>query len=86
MLASGYFYIDEAGEELHKEDVLARYDEGGRSVTAVVTPAVVAAARAQLGCNSLRGAELEDDGGQGTAGSHWEQRLFEGALLVPSAL
>lgn len=81
MFSSGQFYIDENGVELSKEDVLAEYSEGGRAVTAVVTPSVVAAARAQLGCNSLRGAELEDDGGLGTAGSHWEQRVFEGAPL-----
>lgn len=44
--------------------------------------------REHFQCNSLAGAELEDDGGDGTAGSHWEQRLFEGIqhLLHPLIL
>ena len=55
--------------------------QGGRNTTSVITPAVKAAAREQLGCATLVGAELEDDGGQGTLGSHWEQRLYEGTLI-----
>lgn len=47
-------------------------------VTSVVTPRVTSAVREHFQCNTLAGAELEDDGGDGTAGSHWEQRLFEG--------
>lgn len=43
-----------------------------------MTPRVISAVREHLQCTSLTGAELEDDGGGGTAGSHWEQRLFEG--------
>lgn len=45
------------------------------ATTQVVTPAVVAAARAHFGCATLDGLELEDQGGSGTAGSHWEKRL-----------
>lgn len=55
-------------------DVL-RTDEDGR--TTIRTPQVAHKARAHLGCDGLAGAELEDDGVEGTAGSHWEQRIFE---------
>lgn len=40
------------------------------------------AARDQFGCATLNGAELENDGGSGTAGSHWEERVFLGELMV----
>ena len=35
----------------------------------------------QTDCDSLDGAELEDGGGAGTVGSHWENRLFDGDVM-----
>jgi len=59
-------------------DVISRaFDvEQGKTVTKVITPHVVAAAQAHYGCFNWPGAgmELEDGGGGGTAGSHWEKR------------
>eukprot|EP00892_Ulva_mutabilis_P009761 jgi/Ulvmu1/7157/UM034_0064.1 len=60
------------------KDILRKF-EGGRTV--IKTPQVVREARAHLGCDSMVGAELEDDGVEGTAGSHWEQRVFEGEMM-----
>eukprot|EP00802_Teleaulax_amphioxeia_P007078 Tamp_07084.p1 GENE.Tamp_07084~~Tamp_07084.p1 ORF type:complete len:618 (+),score=81.29 Tamp_07084:601-2454(+) len=42
--------------------------------TAVKSPKVVEVARKHFACDTLDGVELEDDGGGGTAGSHWEKR------------
>ena len=33
--------------------------------------------RKHYNCNKLSGAELEDQGEEGTALTHWEKRLFE---------
>ena len=33
--------------------------------------------RKHYGCSELSGAELEDQGEEGTALTHWEKRLFE---------
>ena len=41
---------------------------GGAARRALVTPSALAAARAHIGCDSLQGVELEDAGGNGTAG------------------
>ena len=38
------------------------------------TPKVLELAREHFACSSLAGVELEDDGGAGSAGSHWEKR------------
>ncbi|KJH53658.1 hypothetical protein DICVIV_00086 [Dictyocaulus viviparus] len=46
----------------------------------IVTPRVRQEARKHFDCDSLEGAELESQGGTGTAGSHWEKRLFEVSL------
>ena len=43
----------------------------------VVTPRVREEVRRHYGCNKLSGAELEDQGEEGTALTHWEKRLFE---------
>lgn len=48
-----------------------------KEVLVVVTPKVVEEVRRHYGCDSLSGAELEDQGEEGTALTHWEKRLFE---------
>lgn len=42
-----------------------------------VTPRVVQEVRDHFGCDQLEGAELEDQGGEGTALTHWEKRILE---------
>jgi hypothetical protein len=33
--------------------------------------------REHFNCSTLAGAEIEDDGGLGSAGAHWESRVFQ---------
>lgn len=44
---------------------------------AITSPRVLTEAREHFNCTDLIGAELEDQGGFGTALVHWEKRLFE---------
>ena len=39
----------------------------------IITPKVVQKARQHFKCKELEGFQLEDDGGEGSAGSHWEK-------------
>jgi hypothetical protein len=78
----GDHFINNNGELIDKEDIITTEVRNGREVTAVITPRVVSTVRKHLQCSSLVGAELEDDGGDGSAGSHWEQRLFEGMQTI----
>lgn len=48
-----------------------------RTTAMVITPTVVKEVRAQFGCNTLPGAALENEGGQGSANAHWEYRWFQ---------
>lgn len=48
-----------------------------RTIDVMVTPRVVQEARDHFDCADLEGAELEDQGGEGTALTHWEKRIFE---------
>ena len=58
--------------------VLEYVDGATGEVTSKVlrTPAVRAFVRDHFGCSSLEGAELENEGGEGTRWSHWEESLF----------
>ncbi|KAK5983805.1 Leishmanolysin, partial [Trichostrongylus colubriformis] len=47
----------------------------------VVTPKVREEARRHFNCSTLEGAEIENQGGSGTAWSHWEKRVFENEAM-----
>ena len=48
-----------------------------KDVTIIKSPRVLREARLFFACPTLDGVEIEDGGGGGTAGSHWEKRLFD---------
>lgn len=48
-----------------------------REVQVMVTPRVVEEVRRHFNCSDLEGAELENQGEEGTALTHWEKRVFE---------
>ncbi|KAK1436551.1 hypothetical protein QVD17_02332 [Tagetes erecta] len=58
----------------------------GRMVTRVVLPHVIMHSRHHYGAfsESFTGLELEDGGGRGTSGSHWEKRLLMNEIMTGS--
>ncbi|OAE20884.1 hypothetical protein AXG93_3256s1310 [Marchantia polymorpha subsp. ruderalis] len=69
------------------EVVRQGFDERlGRMVTRVILPRVVMHSRQHYGAYSedFLGLELEDGGGRGTAGSHWEKRLLMNEIMTGS--
>eukprot|EP01137_Pigoraptor_chileana_P037188 Opistho-2@33885 len=61
------------------------FTERGGTVKKLVTPAVVREARAHFGCSTLNGAELENQGGSGSAISHFEMRVFESDYMTSTS-
>ena len=57
--------------------VTQTFNERNRTITKLVTPTALKKAREFFGCPNLNGVELENQGGQGTAGSHWEKRILD---------
>ena len=47
----------------------------------IKTPKVLEMAKKYFNCSNIKGVELEDQGGQGTALSHWEQRILLGDYM-----
>jgi hypothetical protein len=74
--------IDENGNRRPSSQVVLRTTAIGANnaaypVTLIITPSVVNFVRQQFNCSTVAGAQLEDGGGTGTSGSHWEKRLFK---------
>jgi hypothetical protein len=69
-------YIKPNGENYTLEKITKTNIINVRKVIKIITPKVVELARETFGCSDLDGLELEQQGGQGTAGSHWEKRIM----------
>merc|ERR1719446_664369 len=52
------------------------------TVWKLVTPKMLEMAQTQFSCTTLNGVEIESEGGTGTAGSHWEQRIYYNELMA----
>ena len=73
------------GERRAASSILTSYTQNGKTVQKLTTPALVQAVREQFGCPSADGAELEDHGGSGSAGSHLEKRIFANELMTATS-
>ena len=51
-------------------------------VQMLVTDNVLREVRRHFNCSTLEGAELENQGGEGTALTHWEKRVFENEAMT----
>ena len=54
----------------------------GEERTILITEKVVEHARKHFGCSSLEGVELENQGGKGSEGSHWESRIMLSDYMI----
>ncbi|CAJ0580665.1 unnamed protein product, partial [Mesorhabditis spiculigera] len=80
---SGYYEWDESTiAKIPRPDWWTSQGNLLHEVTMMVTPRVRDEARKHFGCPSLEGAELENQGGEGTALTHWEKRLFENEAMT----
>jgi proprotein convertase subtilisin/kexin type 5 len=79
-----YNYVDDLGNPLknHVKKVLL----SGTNRTVLDFPVLTQRLRNFYGCPTLEGAFMEDDGGSGTASSHWERKFFPFDLLSSGAI
>ncbi|KAL4161004.1 hypothetical protein PRNP1_001561 [Phytophthora ramorum] len=64
-------------------NTVQHFNERGHDVAKMVTPNVAAFVKAHFGCDSLAGAEIEQQDDAGCLGSHWEERIFEPEYMTP---
>jgi len=72
-----YQWSEQTVKVVTRDDWLTRSGSVRHSVHLMVTPKVKEEVRRHFNCSTLEGAELENQGGEGTALAHWEKRLFE---------
>ncbi|BAT82728.1 hypothetical protein LR48_Vigan01g333400 [Vigna angularis] len=79
-------FRDERKRRLDKVTEQVMDEKIGRMVTRVVLPRVVMHSRHHYAAFSgnFTGLELEDGGGRGTSGSHWEKRLLMNEIMTGS--
>ena len=62
-------------------NILNKIDEDGIVRSYINSPKVLEVAKKYFNCSSIEGVELEESGGGGTAGSHWEARILLGDYM-----
>ncbi|XP_022901692.1 leishmanolysin-like peptidase [Onthophagus taurus] len=77
-----YEWSDKVIKTFERKNWFVRSGMRKRTVQMVVTPNVVREVRRYFNCNELEGAELEDQGEEGTALTHWEKRVFENEAMT----
>jgi len=75
-------FVDASYNTLPLSSVVKNTTVNGVQKQMIVTPKVVSLAQKHFACNSLQGVEIEDQGGSGTAGSHWEARVMMGDFMI----
>jgi hypothetical protein len=80
-------FIDENGNKIMSSKVIQEnYVVNGKNTTIIISPKALAAARKHFNCSTMQGIELEDQGGVGTAGSHWESRVMYGDYMIGESI
>ena len=67
--------------ETYFKNIVYSKDEFGFNRMYLNSPKLLEVAKKYYNCDSLTGVELEDQGGDGTAGSHWEARILLGEYM-----
>ena len=67
--------------EKYLNSLIIRKDENNITRYYINSPRVLAVAKKYYNCSDIDGVELEESGGSGTAGSHWEARILLGEYM-----
>lgn len=78
-------WSNETIRKVTRENWSVRGGHVRKEIDMMVTPRVVAEVRKHFDCDKLEGAELEDQGGEGTALTHWEKRILEVCSIKKSS-
>lgn len=75
-------WSDRVVKRVTRKQWMVRGGYMSRTFNMMVTPRVLKEIRDHFNCSTLEGAELEDQGGEGTALTHWEKRVFENEAMT----
>ena len=72
---SDYFFKN------HYHNILTKKDQNNVQRAYLNSAKLLSVAKKYFNCNEIEGIELEDFGGDGTTGSHWEERILLGDIM-----
>merc|ERR1712110_72831 len=72
-----------SGGFFQRKNMIGKITIGMNSFWSVTHPKVIDFAKKYFGCDSVEGVPLENGGGQGSAGSHWEKTIFPQEIMNP---
>jgi hypothetical protein len=75
-------FVDENNNRISLEKTIQEITVDGVKKKMIISPKALEAARKHFNCPDLQGIELENQGGQGTMGSHWESRIMLTEYMV----
>lgn len=77
-----YFINPSTNKPLGRANIIKKVTINGIERSLITTPKVLEMAKKHFNCQSLQGVELENQGGEGSAGSHWEARSMLGDFMI----
>ena len=69
------------GKKRPIEETVKQINIAGINYTAIVVPECLEHARKHFNCSTLEGVPLENGGGDGSAGSHWEKLYLSNTYM-----
>ena len=88
--SSGLFddYIDPSTNTLLPSSsvLVSSWNLNGKTTTGLVVEPLFSYAKDYFGCSSLYAVPLENQGGSGSLGSHWERRVFYNEFMTASQI
>jgi hypothetical protein len=76
------FFVDENEKPIPIDKIVQETEIDGVKRKIIVSPKALDAARKHFNCPDMKGIELENQGGEGTLGSHWESRVMLTEYMV----
>lgn len=76
------YFVKEDGTSYTSDELTLFTSLRGKEVVMLTTPTVVKRSQEGFGCSDMLGIELEDSGGSGTIGSHWEKRIMFNDFMI----
>jgi leishmanolysin len=73
-------------QRLSESDIIKTVEKTGYSISRIITPSVAQAVQEHFNCKdgTIDGGDIEDGGSSGTAGSHWEKRVYNNEYMTGS--
>jgi leishmanolysin len=72
------------GTTTKRTDVVSQITIGKETFSAITMPEVVSFAKTYFGCSNIPALPLENNGGDGSAGSHWEKLFLPQEYMNPT--